>query len=52
MSTYSCGHQSSFGCGSYNCVTCYPFTYRCEHGEDDATPIPNGAELPECECEA
>jgi hypothetical protein len=47
--TYSCGNPSSFGCGSHNCVTCYPFTYRCECGADYPQPIPNGQPMPVCD---
>lgn len=48
---YSCGKNPDFGCGAYGCITCYPFTYRCECGVDYPIPIPNGERLPECaEC--
>lgn len=42
----------TYGCGAYTCVACYPFTYRCEHGNDYEKPIPNGEPVPDCECEA
>jgi hypothetical protein len=40
--TYGCGAEST-------CKTCYPFTYRCECGEDYPTPVPFGDRTPECE---
>jgi len=45
---YSCGRGPHFGCGSYNCVTCYPFTYRCPDGHEYLTPVPNGEPMPDC----
>ena len=45
---YSCGNHARFGCGSWNCVTCYPFTYRCPDGHDYLTPVPNGEPYPDC----
>ena len=46
---YACNRGSNFGCGAYECVSCYPFTYQCEHFIDYIKPIPNGEELPECD---
>jgi hypothetical protein len=41
----------TYGCGAYTCVSCYPYTYRCECGKAYPDPIPNGQKIPECiEC--
>lgn len=42
-------HNPNYGCGDADCVGCYPFTYRCEHGVDFPSSVPNGQPEPECE---
>lgn len=43
----------TYGCGASDCVSCYPFTYRCAVCRVDfPEPVPNGASDPTCQnCE-
>jgi hypothetical protein len=39
----------TYGCGAWDCKTCYPYVYRCECGADYPQPVLNGEPLPECQ---